>query len=43
MLYLGGLELLNGMVEWGIDGVACDCQRRGVKWMDLKSKRRDEY
>ena len=31
------------MVKWGIDEVVCDCQRRGVKWMDLDLMKRDEY
>ena len=35
--------MLIGVVEWGIDKVVCDCQRRGVKWIDLKVRRRDEY
>lgn len=43
VLYLVGVEWLNGVVEWGGEGVVCDCQRRGVKWMNLKVRRRDEY
>ena len=37
--FFGWIEV----VEWGIDGVVCDCQRRGVKWMDLNLMKRGEY
>ena len=43
VLSLVGLRWLNGVVEWGIDGVVCDCQRWIVKWMDLNLEWRDEY
>ena len=32
-----------GWLNGGGEGVVCDCQRWGVKWMDLSSERRDEY
>ena len=32
-----------GWLNGGGEGVVCDCQRRGVKWMNLNLKKRDEY
>lgn len=34
---------LFGLVEWGGEGAARDCQEWRVKWMDLNSRRRDKY